>query len=216
MLSLSMRPKPFIFSSDSIISTLNMNIEKDFDVRFEEAFNRCGAVSVFTVDHKDHERYCFMAETFENDENPNLIASFDVFSINDGDFKPLVEILHPKFKKLLSLVNRYITVFMIILGNKKIDKSPTINIHMDVKYVISESGELTLTDISLHSLIMNSIIIIRSLDEVTKMNIAENIENIVDNYLKKIGFTNIDEHKNFEELLNLVKMQKTVDDMALI
>ena len=48
------------------------------------------------------------------------------------------------------------------------------------------------------------------------MNIAQNIENIVDNYLKEIGVTNIDNHTNFEELLNLVKMQKTVDDMALI
>jgi hypothetical protein len=216
MLSLSMRPKQFIFSSDNIISTLNMNIDKDFDVRFEESFNRSGAVSVFTIDHKDHERDCFMAETFENDKNPNLIASFDIFSSNDGDFKPLVEILHPKFKKLLSLVNRYIKVFMIILGHKEIDNSPTITIHMDVKYVISESGELTLTDISLNSLIMNSIIIIRSLGEVTKMSIAKNIENVVDNYLKKIGVTNIDNHTNFEELLNLVKMQKTVDDMALI
>lgn len=216
MLSLSLRPKQFIFSSENIISTLNMNIEKDFDVRFEEAFNSYGAASVFTIDHKDHERYCFMAETFENDKTPNLIASFDIFSSNDGDFKPLVEISHPKFKKLLSLVNRYIKVFMIILGHKKNDNSPTINIDMDVKYVKSKSGELTLTDISLNSLIMNSIIIIRSLDEVTKMNIAQNIENIVDNYLKEIGVTNIDNHTNFEELLNLVKMQKTVDDMALI
>lgn len=215
LLLLSLHSKQFIFSSDNIISTLNMNIEKEFDVRFKEAFNRCGVSSVFTISHKDHERYCFMAETFDNDEYPNFIASFDVFSINDGDFKPLVEILHPKFKKLLLLVNRYIEIFMIILGHKKIDKSSTINIHMAVYYIISKSGDLTLRDISLNSLIINRIII-SSLDEVTKMNIAENIENIVDNYLKKIGFTNIDEYTNFEELLNLVKMQKTVDDMTLI
>lgn len=205
------RRNNLIFCAANIISTLNIDIDKEFRVDFKETFDSFGATSIFTIDHKEQPRYCFISENFENDDVPNFIASFDVFSTDNGVFTPLVNIQHPKFKALMSLVNRYIKVFMIIYGYQDHCKVPTINLHIAVKYGISTSGKLTLTDLSLISLI-----IIRSLDEETKINIEENIENIVDNYLKKIGFTNIDEHTNFEELLILVNMQKTVDDMVLI
>ena len=207
----SPRRNNVIFTAENIISTLDIDIAKYFKFDFKETFNNFGATSTFRIDNKAASRYCFISENFENDDVPNLIASFDVVSINGGDFKPLVEIKHPQFKKMMSLVNRYIKVFRIIYGSEKISYVPTINLHIAVKYATSENGELMLTDISLISLI-----IIRSLDEVTKFNIEENIENIVDNYLKKIGFNNIDKNTNFEELLSLVKMQKTVDDMELI
>lgn len=208
---LSGRRKRIIFSADNIISTLNIELAKYFNVGFNEFFDSSSSSSRFTIDHNEQPRYCFMSENFENDDIPHLLASFDVFLNDNGDFTPLVNIQHPKFKALLSLVNRYIKVFMIIYGNREHHNIPTINLHVAVKYAISKSGELILTEISLISLI-----IIRSLNEITKINIEENIENIVDNYLKKNEFNHINEYTNFEELLSLVNMQKTVDDMVLI
>lgn len=207
----TLRRNNIIFNTENIASTLDMELDEDFNVAIEETFDSMGATSIFKIDRHNDSRYCFMTENFENDYTLNLTASFDVFSINNGDFNPSVNIKHPKFKEMMLLVNKYIKVFMIVFMKKEDVKYPLINVHMSVKYLYSDIGALMVSDISLLS-----VMITRSLDLITKMNIEENIENIVNNYLKKVGFTHIDKNTDFEELLSLVNMQKTVDDMELI
>jgi hypothetical protein len=207
----TLRRNNIIFNAENIVSTLDIEINEDYNTSIEETFESMGATSTFKIDRHNDSRYCFMTENFENDYTLNLIASFDVLSIDNGDFHPSVNIKHPKFKEMMLLVNKYIKVFMIVFMKKEDVKYPLINVHMSVKYLRSEIGELLVSDISLLS-----VMITRSLDPVTKILIQENIENIVNNYLKKVGFTHIDKNTDFEELLSLVNMQKTVDDMELI
>lgn len=206
-----LRRNNVIFNTENIVSTLDIEIDEDCNVAIEETFDSMGATSRFKIDRHNDSRYCFMTENFENDYTLNLIASFDVFSINNGNFNPSVNIKHPKFKEMMLLVNKYIKVFMIVFMKKEDVKYPLINVQMSVKYLRSEAGALLVSDISLLS-----VMITRSLDIITKMIIEENIENIVNNYLKKVGFTCIDKNTDFEELLSLVNMQKTVDEMELI
>lgn len=207
----TLRRNNVIFNTENIVSTLDIEIDEDCNAEIEETFDSMGATSIFKIDRHNDSRYCFMTENFENDYTLNLTASFDVFSINNGDLNPSVNIKHPKFKEMMLLVNKYIKVFMIVFMKKEDVKYPLINVHMSVKYLHSDIGALLVSDISLLS-----VMITRSLDLITKMNIEENIENIVNNYLKKVGFTHIDKNTDFEELLSLVNMQKTVDDMELI
>lgn len=108
-----------IFNTENIASTLDMELDEDFNVAIEETFDSMGATSIFKIDRHNDSRYCFMTENFENDYTLNLTASFDVFSINNGDFNPSVNIKHPKFKEMMLLVNKYIKVFMIVFMKKK-------------------------------------------------------------------------------------------------
>ena len=207
----SSRRNNVIFSVENIVSTLDIEIGEDCNATIEETFDIMGATSIFKIDRHNDSRYCFMTENFENDYTLNLIASFDVFSIDNGTFNSSVNIKHPKFKEMMLLVNKYIKVFMIVFMKKEDVKYPLINVHMSVKYLRSDIGELLVSDIALLS-----VKIIRTIDPITKMLIEENIENIVNNYLKKVEFNCIDKNTDFEELLKLVTMQKTIDDIELI
>lgn len=207
----TLRRNNVIFNTENIISTLDIEIDEDYNAVIEETFESMGATSTFKIDRDNDSRYCFMTENFENDYTLNLIASFDVLSIDNGAFNPSVNIKHPKFKEMMLLVNKYIKVFMIVFMKKEDVKYPLINVHMSVKYLRSELGELLVSDISLLS-----VNITRSFDPITKMLIEENIENIVNNYLKKVEVNCIDKNTDFEELLKLVTMQKTIDEMELI
>ena len=167
----SSRRNNVIFSVENIVSTLDIEIGEDCNATIEETFDIMGATSIFKIDRHNDSRYCFMTENFENDYTLNLIASFDVFSIDNGNFNSSVNIKHPKFKEMMLLVNKYIKVFMIVFMKKEDVKYPLINVHMSVKYLRSDIGELLVSDIALLS-----VKIIRTIDPITKMLIEENIE----------------------------------------
>lgn len=205
-----------VFSADNIIATLGINVQDDYNVRFEPEPDSIDITSRFFIEKKIVEKgdtssyynLYFASDNFENSNTPGFIALLPTNLTQDGVVTLKLDIDSPKMTCLMSIVNHYLQFFMLIAERKGFYVKETVKLEIMTDY--KQNDVLELTNIEPFNLVLYS-------PFETNHNTKEiNIDYIVNNYIEKFGVEKIDEHTNISSLFELVKMQKTLEAMVAI
>ena len=109
---------------------------------------------------------------------------------------------------LMSIVNHYIKLFMIIESRTGFYASETVDLQIMTHY--KHTDVLELIDIKLYNMVLYSVF------ETNYERKEINIDYVVNEFISKIGFEKIDVDTDINLLTELVKMQKTLEAMEVI
>lgn len=199
-----------VFSAENIISTLGINVNDDYNVRFEPDPEAIDITSRFMIESKSnpYSGFYFASDNFENSATPGYIASLPTNMTQDGIVTLKLDINLPQMIEIMMLVNRYLQFFMVIYDRKGFYVNETVRLEIMTDY--KHNDILLLTNIELFNFVLYSPY------ETNYKNKEINIEDEVNTYLDKIGVEKIETTTDVDALMVLVRMQKTLEAMVAI
>lgn len=201
-----------VFSAENIISTLGINIQDDYDIKFEPDPSAIDITSRFVIESKSnpYSGFFIASDNFENSKTPGYIASLPTNLTQDGVVTLKLDMNLPEMTKIMKLVNDYVQFFMVIDERKAfyfyVSETVRLEIMTDYKY----TDVLLLENIELFNFILYSPL------ETNYKRKEISIEDVVNTYLSKLGVDKIDHDTDVDALMVLVKMQKTLEAMEAI
>jgi hypothetical protein len=207
-----MQKNNVVFSAENIISTLGINIQDDYDINFEPDPEAIDITSRFFINKKGvtpsvYSSF-FVSDNFENSDNPGYVALLPTKLTQDGVVTLKLNAESSKMTSLMSIVNHYIKLFMIIEGRTGFYASETVNLQIMTHY--KHTDVLELIDIKLDNMVLYSVF------ETNYERKEINIDYVVNEFISKIGFEKIDVDTDIDSLTELVKMQKILEAMEVI
>lgn len=207
-----MQKNNVVFSAENIISTLGINIQDDYDINFEPDPEAIDITSRFFINKKGvtpsvYSSF-FVSDNFENSDNPGYVALLPTKLTQDGVVTLKLNAESSKMTSLMSIVNDYLKLFMIIDGRTGFYASETVNLQIMTHY--KHTDVLELIDIKLYNIVLYSVF------ETNYERKEINIDYVVNEFISKIGFEKIDVDTDINLLTELVKMQKTLEAMEVI
>lgn len=207
-----MQKNNVVFSAENIISTLGINIQDDYDINFEPDPEAIDITSRFFINKKGvtpsvYSSF-FVSDNFENSDNPGYVALLPTKLTQDGVVTLKLNAESSKMTSLMSIVNDYLKLFMIIDGRTGFYASETVNLQIMTHY--KHTDVLELIDIKLYNMVLYSVF------ETNYERKEINIDYVVNEFISKIGFEKIDVDTDINLLTELVKMQKTLEAMEVI
>jgi len=198
-----------VFNAQNIIDTLGINMNDDYNVKFEPDPQSIDITSRFFIDsHANPNSGCYMAsDNFENSDTPGFMALLPTTLNWDGLVNLKLETNSAHIRDIMTLVNHYVRFFMVI---KDIRVFVGHFIQLEIMTEYSYTDKLTLDKVELFKLRLDSPY------ETNYQMKKINVQYEVDEYLSKIGVDKIDLTMDLEALMVLVKMQKTIDSMVKI
>lgn len=207
-----MQKNNFVFSAENIISTLGINIQDDYDINFEPDPEAIDITSRFFINKKGVTpsvySLFFASDNFENSNNPGYVALLPTTLNQDGFVTLKLNAESSKMTSLMSIVNHYIKLFMIIESRTGFYASETVDLQIMTHY--KHTDVLELIDIKLYNMVLYSVF------ETNYERKEINIDYVVNEFISKIGFEKIDVDTDINLLTELVKMQKTLEAMEVI
>lgn len=207
-----MQKNNVVFSAENIISTLGINIQDDYDINFEPDPEAIDITSRFFINKKGvtpsvYSSF-FVSDNFENSDNPGYVALLPTKLTQDGVVTLKLNAESSKMTSLMSIVNHYLKLFMIIDGRTGFYASETVNLQIMTHY--KHTDVLKLIDIKLYNMVLYSVF------ETNHERKEINIDCVVNEFISKIGFEKIDVDTDIDSLTELVKMQKILEAMEVI
>lgn len=207
-----MQKNNVVFSAENIISTLCINIQDDYDINFEPDPEAIDITSRFFINKKGvtPSAYSsfFSSDNFENSDNPGYVALLHTKLTQDGVVTLKLNAESSKMTSLMSIVNHYIKLFMIIESRTGFYASETVDLQIMTHY--KHTDVLELIDIKLYNMVLYYFF------ETNYERKEINIDYVVNEFISKIGFEKIDVDTDIDLLTELVKMQKTLEAMEVI
>ena len=207
-----MQKNNVVFSAENIISTLGINIQDDYDINFEPDPEAIDITSRFFINKKGVTpsvySLFFASDNFENSNNPGYVALLPTTLNQDGFVTLKLNAESSKMISLMSIVNHYLNLFMIINGRTGFYASETVDLQIMTKY--KHTDVLELIDIKLYNMVLYSVF------ETNYERKEINIDYVVNEFISKIGFEKIDVDTDIDSLTEIVKMQKTLEAMEAI
>lgn len=207
-----MQKNNVVFSAENIISTLGINIQDDYDINFEPDPEAIDITSRFFINKKGVTpsvySLFFASDNFENSNNPGYVALLPTTLNQDGFVTLKLNAESSKMISLMSIVNHYLKLFMIINERTGFHASETVDLQIMTKY--KHTDVLELIDIKLYNMVLYSVF------ETNYERKEINIDYVVNEFISKIGFEKIDVDTDIDSLTEIVKMQKTLEAMEAI
>lgn len=207
-----MQKNNVVFSAENIISTLGINIQDDYDINFEPDPESIDITSRFFIGKKGvtpsvYSSF-FVSDNFENSDNPGYVALLPTKLTQDGVVTLKLNAESSKLTSLMSIVNHYIKLFMIIESRTGFYASETVDLQIMTHY--KHTDVLELIDIKLYNMVLHSVF------ETNYERKEIIIDYVVNEFISKIGFEKIDVDTDIDSLTELVKMQKILEAMEVI
>ena len=201
-----MQKNNVVFSAENIISTLGINIQDDYDINFEPDPEAIDITSRFFINKKGVTPSGY--SSFFASDNSGYVALLHTKLTQDGVVTLKLNAESSKMTSLMSIVNHYIKLFMIIESRTGFYASETVDLQIMTHY--KHTDVLELIDIKLYNMVLYSVF------ETNYERKEINIDYVVNEFISKIGFEKIDVDTDINLLTELVKMQKTLEAMEVI
>jgi hypothetical protein len=194
-----------IFSAMLLVDNycLESSIDKEDDYNYEDRLE-------FSISKKIGNQPFLSGYIYYLGSNPRIECN-TVLDLNiSGSFDLEFKSKHPKFENSINIINKYVQAFMVIYGIEEFDKRDQIYLYFE--YCYSAKKSLKLTNIKGTSICLTS----RKACIISDFGGVLDLKTYVNKFLKKLNIKKINVNTDMEQVLSLIRMQKTVDEMVLI